>query len=67
MAQKFIIKTANEKYVSEIYFLNGLDFETLHEADAKKFYSKAEAEAAIKSNGWDENFVTVIKATNDNG
>lgn len=67
MKPKFILKTANQKFVSDVYFSNGLDFETLNEADAKVFDLKEDAEKVIKSNGWDENFVYPIKLEIENG
>jgi len=59
--EKFILKTTSNKFMSEIYYMTGKDFETLYPSDAKKFDSKEEAELFIKESGFDENFVHVTE------
>lgn len=59
--EKFILKTSNGKFMSEIYYMTLKDFETLHVADAKKFDSKEEAESFIKEAGFNEDFVYPIE------
>lgn len=61
MKKVFAIKTANGKYVSEIYTLNGLDFEILHMEDAKKFSSLEDAEKFIEAEGIDANFCNIVE------
>ena len=40
---KYILRIENGKFVSDIYFKNGLDFETMQISDAKIFYSLEDA------------------------
>jgi hypothetical protein len=58
---KFILKTASGKFMSEIYTLNRLDFETIYENDAKKFDSIDEANSFIKDSGFDKEFIWPVK------
>lgn len=57
--KKYVITTTNGKFVSNDYFLNGLDFETNNIEDARIFEDEYEANEVIDSNGWDRNFLSV--------
>lgn len=59
MKNKFVIQTANGNYMSEVFTLNGLDFETRHLSDAKTFRTQQAAEEFINRSGFDRNFVFV--------
>ena len=60
--EKFVLKTVNGNFMSEIYTMNGLDFETMYQADAKKFDTKKEAEDFIKEAGFADDFIFVVEA-----
>ena len=62
MEKQFVLKTVNGNFMSEIYTMNGLDFETMYQADAKKFDTKEEAEEFIKESGFADNFIFVVEA-----
>lgn len=62
---KYILATANGKYMSEIYTMNGLDFETLYEVDAKKFDTLEEANEFILESAFDTNFIWPQKIAED--
>lgn len=61
MEKHFVLKTANGNFMSEIYTMNGLDFETMYQADAKKFDTKEEAEQFIEESGFAADFIFVVE------
>jgi hypothetical protein len=58
--EKTIIKTANNKYISEAYYQNRLDMETNERADAHVFGSVEEANDFLQDGGFDQNYAWAI-------
>lgn len=59
--ETFILRTSNGNFMSEIYTMNGLDFETQNQSDAKKFDSNEEAQSFINESNFDEKNIWVQK------